>query len=111
MRIYGYIKDATNADPLASATVRIYSGSSVLTQHIADRDGYFDAHTAAPATHITISRVGYKPFTFPASEYQHTWELERDEKMLDPVIITANNKKKSFLIWALLALVVIKSAK
>ena len=111
MTINGKILDSGTGEGLPGATVRLYSGANLVWQAIANQDGYFQYSGPAGITDIVISSTGYIPWKFPASEYQHVWELERDIRQLDPVVITSGSKTKNLLLLALLAVVLLSNKK
>lgn len=85
----GVVRDAQTETPLPGATVILYANGQRLAATAADNQGQFQMAVSSPAEAITISNVGYQTFNWPASEYQHTFDLERNEKVEDPVVVTA----------------------
>lgn len=100
----GIVRDATSELPIPSATVILYANGTRIGGGAANSKGEFAISTDTEATHITISSVGYKTWNWPASTYQHLFELERDVKDLDPVVVTTT-KKNNALLW--IALIVV----
>lgn len=106
----GVVRDAYTEQPLPGATVRLNTGRGIMAQQVADRNGRFEIHTGEfPADTITISEVSHKPFTWPASEVQHTFDLEPDVKDIDPVVLPPGTRKNYQ--WVLIGLVALFIAK
>lgn len=107
----GTVKDSATGKGIPGASVIFYAGGSRLGGVVADSNGNFSFESSQPAESITISSVGYQSFNWPASEYQNVFELERDEKELDPVVVTASRKNNSWIYLALLAGFAYESSK
>lgn len=109
----GYIKDSQTGEAIVRATVRLYNNGQLITQKIADGDGYFEISSFIPGTSITISAAEYQTWNFPASAYQHIFELERKPGELPPVFLppVKANKNKNLWLLGLLALIIIKESK
>ena len=96
----GQVRDAISELPLPSATVRIYANGNLLDQAICDSNGNFQITTNLQADSITISEAEHNTFNWPASEVQHTFDLERKTGDLPPVTLPpVTIKKTSPLIW------------
>ena len=90
----GTVVDIETLLPLPGATVSIqYSGAPAQTQ-AANNQGRFLFFSQKLAEKITITHVGHKPLQilFPYKR-DDIYKLERDFKMLDPVIVKAKKKK------------------
>ena len=112
MTYYGTITDAANeSQPIPGATVTLYTGGAATQRVAADRGGYFSVNSVYPADEIEITSAGYKPMRWPASTYQHRFELERNEITLPPVVINPRPLPapgpKFPVKWALIALAVL----
>lgn len=107
---YGTVSDSSSGEPVPGATVLFTSGDQRLKQVIADRDGYFEASFINRPDKINITAAEYKGWMFPASEYQHKFELEREMHVLDPVVVTAG-KKSSWILAAIAAAVIYNESK
>lgn len=108
----GVVRDAYTEQPLPGATVRINKGLSILAQQVADRNGNFQIQIGEyPADSITITEVSHKPYSWPASEAQHTFDLEPDVKDIDPVVLPPGTHKTNYLVWIIGGLVVAKWQK
>lgn len=95
----GTILDATTEKPIPFASVIYRSGNNFLNGTAADSNGYFSLMTSIPATEVDVSAAGYKTWTFPASTYQHRFELEQKEYSGEVPTVYAPAKKKQFP-WA-----------
>lgn len=114
----GTIRDAQTETPLPGATVTfLYDG---LTMHAlaANNDGQFLADLPLPVTNIQISSAGYISNIYPASIYQHTFDLERNVLTMPPVTVTdtpgppvAQTKKNSWLFLGIAALLLMTIKK
>lgn len=102
----GQIVDCDTGAAIPSATVTMSKNGSVIARTIADSNGMFEVYTSDEPDQITITSVGYKPYTSPASSYQFKFELEKNVKDLDPVIVQASSKN-SGLMWAGLGLLLL----
>lgn len=91
MVYFGNITDATDeTSPVQGATVTLAARGRILARAAADGNGFFSINTVEPAETITITSVGYKANTFPASPYQRRFELERAEVYLPPAVVYAD---------------------
>lgn len=108
---YGFVVDSSTGQPIPGATVAFLINGTKKAQIAANSSGYFE-YTAeiVPIDQIAISSASYIDNTFPASTYQHTFELEPDIHQLDPVVLTAH-KQNWLLLLALVAVVVYESNK
>lgn len=101
----GLVRDATTETGIPGATVTAYADNGVMLQRVAaDNSGNFYLQTAYPAQFLEISSVGYKTNDFPAATWQRLFELERQERELDPVILPPGTvKKNNTWQWLLIA--------
>src|SRR5574337_305464 len=98
----GQVVDSTNEQPIPYASVVLYDAiGNQINGQSADVNGNFNLPANQDAANISISASGYIPFTFPASEYQHVFELERTADLPGVTITT----KKSDSSWILLLLI------
>lgn len=88
----GTIKHAYNSRPIPYASVIAYSGKTNIGGTAADGNGNFFLETDSEADTLAISAVGYSAFRFHASEYQHLFELEPEDKVMDEVVIISPPK-------------------
>lgn len=101
----GVVRDAVSESPVPSATIELYRNGTRVAAMAANSAGYFYLSTSEPATDITISSVGYKTYNWPASEVQDVFDLERDEKDIDPVVLppTKAPGDSNIFLWLLIA--------
>lgn len=107
---FGNITDSALGDPLPGATIKLIRADGSSVSQAADSNGSFSIRSETPGREIIISYTGYKTYSFPASEWQHNFELEEGGKVLDEVIVKAKVRKanKKFPIWlALLPLLLL----
>lgn len=111
----GKIQDAYSYKGIPFASITAYSGKTFLGGVAANANGEFTLKTNWDADTLEISSVGYSSFRFPASEYQHLWELEPDSKEMEEVVIKSDPKpkaqKQNWAIWAVLGLLIVAIAK
>jgi hypothetical protein len=91
----GLVVDIQTLLPLPGATVSIqYSGAPTQTQ-AADNKGQFLFFSFSKnlVEKITITHVGHKPLQILFPKRYDIYKLERDIKILDPVIVKAKKKK------------------
>lgn len=89
----GNIVSSETGEPIPSATVTLFVNNVPVQRILSDRAGSFYVTMQSPAESINISSASYTSFTWPASEYQHTFELEPNKKELDPVVLPPVAKK------------------
>ncbi len=113
MIYYGRVKDSQTGAGIPGATVILIGGGRSIATAFADSQGDFSITTFIQPDSINFSSVGYQSFSFPASEYQHTYELEKDYRVIDPVILPPYPvaRKNNFIFPALALLALIMLAK
>lgn len=109
----GQVADSVTAEPIAGATVQLLRGGQPVASQAANGQGQFSLSTGIPADQIAISAASYKDMVFPASPYQHNFELEPDVTKLPPVILPPGSTKKdhTWMILAILAVAILASKK
>jgi len=109
----GTVRDAYSEQPLPGATVSIMRGGQVVARIAADGSGNFSVSVDEfPADQITITEVAHKSFSWPASESQHTFDLEPGPVTLPPVLLPPGSKANyTWLLWLGGGLLVAKSQK
>lgn len=107
--VTGVAIEKTTGNPAAYASVQLRNGSSVVASQVASQYGRFSFSSSAAFDNVLISCVGFKTkaFAIPAVA-DAMYFLEKDEKELDPVVLTPKPKATNYTwAWALLGLVVI----
>lgn len=104
----GIVRDATGELPIPGATVTLYSKGNRVDAMATNSKGEFSFAVPNQVDAITISSAGYQAMNFPASEFQHVFELERNEVELPPVIVTTHKKSNNLWLLALLGIAVYK---
>lgn len=105
MTVYsGLVRDALSETGLPGATVTAIANGLQIGATAADNSGNFELTVLYPADVLRISNVGYKTHDFPAATWQRLFELERQERVLDPVILPPGTvKKNNTWQWLLIA--------
>lgn len=111
----GKIQDAYSYKGIPYASIQAYSGKTYLGGTSANGNGEFSLKTNWDADTLEVSSVGYSSFRFPASEFQHVWELEPNNKEMEEVVIASNpkpkQKKQNWAMWAMMGLLLLVIAK
>lgn len=98
----GVIIDSQTGIPIPGATITTYKGALPMQRVIADSNGQFSISADSQPDTINISSASYNDFSWPASEYQHTFELERNETQLPGVTVTSHPTNNSWMLLLLL---------
>lgn len=104
MTYSGVILDAETETPLPGATIALHNKTVVLATAAANSKGEFVFQTTQPATNIVVSHIDFLTMIWPASQYQHRFELEKDYQNEGEVIIVSSSKKKKIWPWLLLVI-------
>jgi hypothetical protein len=108
----GLVRDSETELPLEFSTVRIYAKGNLLEQQVADSGGRFSIQTNDQADSITISEAEHKTANWPATENQHTFDLERKTGNLPPVILPPGTiHKNKILLWIIAGVIIAKWQK
>lgn len=100
----GSVIDSVTGEPIPGATVTIFAGATPLHSVAASVNGKFNLSGAADT--IVITSASYKDMIWPASPFQHVFELEPNDQTLDTVTLPGSPAKKQNYSWALLLLLI-----
>lgn len=107
----GQVVDSTNEQPIPFASVILFDAmGNQINGQSADINGNFNLAANQEAVNTQISASDYIPFTFPSSEYQHLFELERTAD-LPGVTLTTKKSSNSLLLLLLIVPFIIKEQK
>lgn len=103
----GTVKDQVSGEPIPGATVAFFQGGAKIYQVIADSKGMFYVTIDEQPDTISITAAEFHPWSWPASEQQHNFELERKVGELPPVLVPGSGNNNNMLLLLLLGAVVI----
>ncbi len=86
----GKVKDATG-EPIVGASVRVVGGKGGA---VTDIDGNFTLQGVAKGTKITITYVGYKPYTFTWNGSQVNVTIQEDANVLQEAVVIGYGVQK-----------------
>lgn len=100
MIIAGRVIDKDSGDPVAGATVELWTGSIMLNRGAANDIGFFSLSTTATPDKVTVTSASYNSGNFGITDYVNagTYQLQKNIVEGDPVIIVSIIKKNAGLI-------------
>ena len=111
MQVSGQVIDNATGDPVPGATVELWFGNVMLNRSAANSNGFFSVESSSSPNSVRISSASYLPGSFSYPTSNKVFELVRNVKEGEPVIVTSILKGSKGWLWLGLLVLVVLSKK